>query len=54
MGFCTRTSEILASRKFIDAYNYTAASIVGRNPRDFFRAVMWTVGDIHQQLVMPV
>ena len=37
--FALDNSEILSSRKFIDAYNEVAGAIIGRRPRDFFHAL---------------
>lgn len=37
--FALDNSEILASRKFVEAYNEVASAIIGRRPRDFFHAI---------------
>jgi hypothetical protein len=52
--FALESSEILSSRKFIDAYNQAAAAIIGRRPRDFFHAIrVGDFGSVQQALGQP-
>lgn len=37
--FALANSEILSSRRFIEAYNEVSSAIIGRRPRDFFHAL---------------
>lgn len=39
LKFALDNSEILSSRKFVDAYDQATAAIIGRRPRDFFHAL---------------
>ena len=47
--FALKNSHVLNSRKFVDAYNSAASAVIGRNPRDFMRAVSrGQIGEIQQ------
>lgn len=52
--FALDNSEILSSRKFIEAYNEVSAAIIGRRPRDFFHAIRTgDFGSIQQAVGRP-